>query len=127
MTSARSLLDERLEGVYHVCMAKRSSIEEQIKVASVRILFLPHAVRQMARPERMIRPLEVRGVVESGQIIEDYPNDPRGHSCLMLGFGDENRPVHVVCAPKEEYLAVITAYLPDADEWHADFKVRRKS
>jgi hypothetical protein len=32
---------------------------------------------------------------------------------LLLGFGDNNRAVHVVCSPKDEYLAIITAYLPD--------------
>jgi hypothetical protein len=67
----------------------------------------------MSRPERMITPGEVRTVVLSGDLIEDYPQDPRGHSCLLLDFGDNNRAVHVVCSPKDEYLAIITAYLPD--------------
>ena len=94
--------------------------------ASKRVLFLPHAVRQMSRPDRMIKPSEVRLVIEKGNVIEDYPEDARGHSCLLLGFGDENRPVHVVCAPKDEYLAVITAYLPDVNEWSPDFRERIK-
>ena len=57
-----------------------------------------------------------------GVVIEDCPEDPRGHSCLMLGFGYKNRPIHVVCAPKEDYLAVITAYVPDSSEWLQNFK-----
>ena len=32
-------------------------------------------------------------------MVEDYPDDSRGHSCLMLGFGKGGRPIHVVCAP----------------------------
>jgi hypothetical protein len=93
--------------------------------ASKRLLFLPHAIRQMSRPERMITTAEVTGVVGTGEVIEDYPEDVRGHSCLILGRGDDNRAVHVVCAPKDEYLAIITAYLPDPAQWTADFRRRR--
>jgi len=92
--------------------------------AKQRRLFNPHALRQMARPQRMITTSEVRKVIESGKIIEDYPHDPRGHSCLMFGFGDENRPIHVACSPKEECLAIITAYLPNNNEWEEDYERR---
>jgi hypothetical protein len=30
----------------------------------------------------------------------------------------------VICAPKDEYLAIITAYLPDPTQWTSDFKRR---
>jgi hypothetical protein len=79
----------------------------------------------MARPERMIATDEVRAVIERGELVEDYPSDPRGHSCLLLGFGKGGRPIHVVCSPKEDYLAIITAYLPDVREWTDGFRVRR--
>ncbi|MGB7207335.1 MAG: DUF4258 domain-containing protein [Pyrinomonadaceae bacterium] len=92
--------------------------------ADKRILFLPHAVRQMARPDRMITTADIRSVIFDGEIIEDYPEDARGHSCLMLGFDDGIRAIHLVCSPKDEYLAVITAYLPDEAEWSKDFRVR---
>lgn len=36
------------------------------------------------------------------------------------------RTIHVVCAPKKDYLAVITAYIPTLDKWEKDFKCRRK-
>lgn len=93
--------------------------------AQKRLLFLPHAIRQMSRSQRMISSKEVETVVTQGEIIEDYPNDPRGHSCLMLGFGEDGRAVHVVCSPKDEYLAIITAYLPDRAQWSEDFRQRR--
>src|SRR5215210_6190766 len=96
------------------------------QAASKRLLFLPHAIRQMSHPERLITTSEIRRVVEHGEVIEDYPEDVRGHSCLMLGFGETGRAVHVVCSPKDEYLAIITAYLPDAVEWSVDFRVRIK-
>jgi hypothetical protein len=101
-------------------------IERIREAARKKILFLPHALRQMNRPERMISTGEIRMVIEQGAIIESYPEDVRGHSCLMLGAGNESRPLHVVCAPKEDYLAIITAYLPDAAEWSEDSRIRRK-
>jgi len=94
--------------------------------AAKRILFLPHAVTQMNAPERMIATWEIRAVVSEGDIVEDYPEDMRGHSCLMLGYGENGRPIHVVCAPKADYLAVITAYLPRPTRWNPDWRTRKE-
>jgi hypothetical protein len=107
-------------------MATLSEIVLQVRAAAGRkIIFLPHAVRQMARPERMIRTAEVRAVAERGELVEDYPDDARGHSCLLLGHGDGGRIIHVVCSPKEDYLAVVTAYLPSLEMWEDDCKIRK--
>ena len=46
--------------------------------AGRKILFLPHALRQMLRPARFITAREVHLVIERGSIIEEYPDDPRG-------------------------------------------------
>jgi len=93
--------------------------------AKKKILILPHALQQMTRADRMIEPSEVRKVVLTGEVIEDYPEDDRGQSCLILGTGKDERKIHVVCAPKDEYLAVITTYIPDPEGWDGQFKVRR--
>lgn len=95
------------------------------QAAARKILFLPHAVQQMSRPERLISAAEIRHVIDTGEVIEDYPEDPRGHSCLLLGEGTANRPLHVVCAPKAEYLAIIIAYLPSHDQWEDDMRTRK--
>ena len=94
------------------------------QAATKRLLFLPHTIRQMSRPDRMISTQEVERIIMTGEVIEDYPEDLRGHSCLILGFGQNNRPIHIVCSPKDEYLAIITAYLPDSLQWSLDFKRR---
>jgi hypothetical protein len=108
-------------------MSQMSNILQQVRrAARERILFLPHALDRMNVPDRMIIPGEVRGVIFHGEIIEDYPEDVRGHSCLVLGWGEGGRPVHVVCAPKDEYLAVISVYLPDPDRWEADWRTRKE-
>lgn len=100
-------------------------VESSRRAAKKKLLFLPHAIRQMSRPERMITPQEVEKVGMTGELVEDYPHDSRGHSCLLLGFGEDDRTIHVVCSPKEDYLAVITAYLPDTDQWSPDYRRRR--
>jgi hypothetical protein len=71
----------------------------------------------------MITLAEVEAVVSGGDVIEDYPGDARGHSCLMLA-SPEGRAVHVVCSAKAEYLAIITAYLPDPAAWSPGFRRR---
>lgn len=73
----------------------------------------------------MITPGEIRRVIMRGDVIEDYPEDVRGHSCLVHGRGLDGRDIHVVCAPKDEFIAVITAYLPTEDEWEQDLRTRR--
>ena len=92
--------------------------------AKKKILFLPHAIKQMSRPDRMISIDEIRDAVFIGEIIEEYPNDFRGENCLILHL-NKNHIVHVICSPKAEYLAIITAYIPSPEQWSLDFKVRK--
>jgi len=42
----------------------------------------------------------------------------------LLGAGEGGRPLHVVCSPKEDFLAIITAYIPSSREWRDDFRTR---
>ena len=107
-------------------MKTNNMIDEIKTVASKRVLYLPHAIRQMSRPDRMISPEEVRNVIEQGEIIEDYPDDQRGQSCLIAYYSLESRPLHVVCAPKVDYLAIITAYIPSSEEWEENYTERKK-
>jgi hypothetical protein len=45
-------------------------------------------------------------------------NDPRGHSCLALGFTEKRKPIHILCGLREgEVLIIITVYRPDPKEW----------
>ena len=97
-----------------------------IEATKKRILYTSHALHQMNKPERMISKNEVRDIIKQGEIIEDYPEDPRGHSCLMVGETVFKRIIHVACSPKPDYLAIITAYIPTEDEWEEGFKQRKK-
>ena len=105
-------------------MISSGAVDRIKRAAARRQLFLPHQ-REMAPPERMIATDQVRAIIERGELIEDYPEDARGHSCLLHGCGNGNHKIHVVCSPKEDYLAVITAYLPSEDEWESDRGTRK--
>ena len=99
--------------------------EEILSAFHKEVLFTSHALHQMNLPERMISKQEVKETVLYGEIIEDYPEDIRGHSCLfMRAFGSE-RIIHVVCSPKKEYLTIVSAYVPSPEKWESDMKTRR--
>jgi hypothetical protein len=45
---------------------------------------------------RGIKPAEIKAaLLGTAEILEEYSNDPRGQSCLVLGFAGV-RPIHVV-------------------------------
>jgi len=95
---------------------------------SERILFTKLARDEMESEEfGEIREREVYEALESGKVIESYPEDEPYPSCLIYGrtFGD--RPLHVLCAytKDEETAIIITAYQPDPDRW-IDFERRKK-
>lgn len=53
-----------------------------------------------------------------GEIIEEYPHDTRGESCLILGYTLEGTPVHVVCGKNPAgHLILITVYIPTMPKW----------
>ncbi len=70
---------------------------------------------------------EVLQVLETGEIIEKYTDDTPYPSCLIGGWTEAKRPLHIVCAPvpTEERLIIITTYQPDSNRWEADFKRRK--
>ena len=70
--------------------------------------------------------VEIEEAISNGVIIEAYPDDPRGPSCLIYGFTHQGRPLHIVCGDLEaERIMVITAYEPSLEEWEEDWKTRR--
>jgi len=95
------------------------------EAAQKRILYTTHALIQMNSEKRLILTKEIEIKIFNGHIIENYPEDKRGYSCLINGKVD-SRPVHVVCAPKDEYLAIITAYIPETNKWDKEFIKRKK-
>ena len=76
--------------------------------------------------QRRIGAQNIEEAVRTGNIIEGYPDDPRGASCLILGLVGE-RPLHVLCGRLDaEEILIITAYEPDSEEWENDWRTRKK-
>ena len=56
---------------------------------------------------------------EQLELLEEYPNDPRGFSALFLGFTASGNPLHaVVGLSNPDMIVFITLYQPDAAQWY---------
>jgi hypothetical protein len=99
-------------------------IEEiRAKIQAGQFEFSKHAVDQSIL--RQISVQDLRGAIANSEIIEDYPEDKYGPSCLILGFTQAGRPLHVQCSyPSRPLVKIITLYEPDPSRW-IDFRVRR--
>lgn len=74
-----------------------------------------YIISKHADDERMNDNLTINEIEESivnGFILESYPEDKRGHSCLVVGFTSEGKPLHVICGKNSDTLIVITVYIP---------------
>ena len=88
-----------------------------------RITYRLHAVKRMF--ERRISADEVRYVLETGEAIEEYPDDTPYPSRLIMGWY-KGRPIHVVAANNslDKEIIVITVYEPDPSEWDPECRKR---
>jgi hypothetical protein len=72
--------------------------------------------------------IEVDDIMEAvinGEMVEDYPEDRRGHSCLIFGWS-KGRPHHCVCTIVDNNVFLITVWIPDFENWMEDYKTRKK-
>jgi len=97
--------------------------EIQEKVSQRQFEFSRHAMDQSIL--RNVNVVEVEEAVMSNcEIIEDYPEDKYGSSCLILGFTKQERPLHILTSyPNRPVLKIITIYEPDPIAWK-DNRVR---
>src|SRR5438552_820474 len=63
------------------------------KVVANAFEFSQHAVDQTIL--RHISVQEIRDAIANGKVIEDYPDDKYGPSCLILGFAVNSKAIHV--------------------------------
>ncbi len=94
------------------------------KIKANEFEFSKHAVDQSII--RKISVSEVREVIlQKSELIENYPDDKYGPSCLILGYTDENRPLHIHCSyPSRIVIKIITLYEPNPGKW-VDLKKRK--
>ncbi|MGC8810740.1 MAG: DUF4258 domain-containing protein [bacterium] len=98
---------------------------EEIKkrVVSGDYRFTIHAFERCV--ERNISPNEIKNVIISGEIIENYPEDKYGPSCLICGITESGKILHVQCSIEPVW--IITVYDPTLkpEEWDENFRRRR--
>jgi len=91
--------------------------------AEDKIFVTNHAAERFR--ERGINISDIRNAINSGEIIEDYPNSYPYPSCLILGKNLRGEEIHVVLSDEGTASRIITTYFPDIDKWSEDFRVRR--
>lgn len=94
------------------------------KIQQRRYEFSKHAVDQSLVRNISVKEVE-QAIAGRCEIVEDYPDDKYGPSCLILGFTKGGRPLHIQCSyPNRPVIKFITLYEPDAELW-IDFRVRK--
>jgi hypothetical protein len=79
-----------------------------------------HAQRE--RLEEDLDVVEIEEAIGKGELLEEYSNDPRGWSCLVLGYAGA-RPIHIVLgwarsrSQDSRILRIITVYIPLPPKW----------
>jgi hypothetical protein len=98
--------------------------EIRVKLSMRQYEFSKHAVDQGIIREISVAELE-DVIANRSEVIEDYPDDKYGPSCLIFGYTKAGRPLHVQCSyPSRSLVKIITVYEPDPDLW-INFRVRR--
>jgi hypothetical protein len=98
---------------------------EKMKPGTEKLVFRVHAIQRMF--QRRITEADVRHVLDTGEVIEEYPDDVPYPSRLVSGES-ENRFLHVVIADNTGVgeTIVITVYEPDPEQWEPGFRRRKK-
>lgn len=66
--------------------------------------------------------IEVEESLLTGRILEQYPDTERGESCLVAGFSDDGKPVHMVCGRRGNWLAIVTVYIPTPPKFKSPYE-----
>ena len=98
--------------------------EIRVAVENNQHRFTLHSLERMI--ERDIQPDEIKETILNGEIIENYPEDKYGPSCLVLGRC-ARKILHIQCS--QDPVWIITAYDPtlSPEKWDQNFKKRKSS
>ncbi len=85
--------------------------------------FTQHAQQEMVEENIVLD--ELLEAISQGHILENYAQHRRGACCLLNGFTEAGRPVHVVCTTDCPILIIITVYEPKPPKWITPIQRRR--
>ena len=88
-----------------------------------KISWSKHCLERMQ--ERDICIDDVGRCIQTGEIIENYPDDFPHPSCLIFGYTLQKKVLHTVAGTDGNILFMITAYYPNIDKFEQDLKTRR--
>ncbi len=88
------------------------------------IKWAKHCLERMQ--ERDISIKDVESCLQTGEIIEEYPDDFPHPSCLIFGKTKDDRILHIVVGTNTDTLFFITAYFPNTDKFEEDLKTRKE-
>lgn len=101
----------------------KSTQEIQCQLQAGEFELTRHALKRVI--ERNISDQEIREIGANLEIIEDYPDDKYSPSCLLLGFTQIDRALHLQVSRMESVTAnIIIVYEPDSNEW-INYRIRR--
>lgn len=95
-------------------MKTLNQIRDQLSVGEFN--FSRHALKRVV--ERNISETEIKQIGMNANMIEEYPDDKYSPSCLLLGFTQTGRPLHIqVSRADTDLVKIITLYEPSTEEW----------
>jgi len=65
---------------------------------------------------------ETEEALLAGRVLEQYKDPKRGESCLIAGFTNEGKPIHVVCGRRGNWLVVVTVYIPQPPKFKTPYE-----
>ena len=65
---------------------------------------------------------EVEEALLTGRIIEHYDDTGRGEACLVVGFTEEGKPIHIVCGKRGNQPVIVTVYIPTPPKYKTPYE-----
>jgi len=89
-------------------LLREAVVQQQLKLSL-------HAAEE-ALAETITRP-EIEAVLQTAQVLEDYPDWWLGPACLVYGQTETGRDLHLVVSYSGLPVTIITVYQPQPPKW----------
>jgi hypothetical protein len=100
---------------------KKLIVKEEVRISE-------HGYDELSEDNLTV--IEIIEGITSVEVVEEYPDYPKGSCILVLQQDKAGKPVHVLWGiPKgfDKPAVLITAYRPDPQRWNEDYLNRAKS